>query len=131
MNYLARMFLLLAIAAAMFGCSDSRAARPLEFKKNIYTGHRMQPAEWLAKDVLENRIFTRYGGLDMLVTDCTAEAGRNQGLDGVRVLGVKERGAVILVDTEISFKNGKKLKSTEAWMQEDGVWKLTFRSEGK
>ena len=119
--------LLIGILLCLFliGCSDGVSDRAKEFFLNAYTGKPMQAEEWLTKDARSAQLFNAFGGLEALIRDCAAETERNQGLKSVNVLKIKHEGKVFLVEVEIVFNNNQKVNGEDAWIQENGKWKIT------
>lgn len=117
----------------MFGvlsnCPNDPSQRAREFYKNIYTGKIMQSKEWLTKEAQLSPLFKSFGGLDAVVKNNTAEAIRNQGLRFIKLLSVKKKGKYYLVEFEIFFNNKQTSSGMDAWIIEDGKWKITVNPE--
>ncbi|PKN88621.1 MAG: hypothetical protein CVU51_03800 [Deltaproteobacteria bacterium HGW-Deltaproteobacteria-1] len=108
-----------------FGCMDNPSERAKEFLKNAYTGKDMQPEDWLTKSGQSSQLFNSFGGLNALVKNCLDDAKRNNGLKAIKIINVTRQDKLTLVETEIFFNNNTSTNSINAWVKEDGRWKMT------
>lgn len=119
---LVRTFFIFTIILC-FGCIDNPSIRAKEFIKNAYNGNNMQSDKWFTKS--GQSMLNTFGGINALVRDCSNEAKRNQGLKEINIISIKQENKLTLIGTEIVFNNGTKKTGEDAWIKEDGKWKIT------
>ena len=125
MNKLFLKTFLIIICIMCLGCSDDPSLRAKEFRRNAYTGKNMQPDEWLTKSFQSALLFNTFGGINAIVKNCFNEAKRNQGLKEINIISIKQKNKITLIETEVVFNNNTKSTGIDAWIKENGKWKMT------
>jgi hypothetical protein len=113
---------LIFICTMCFGCAADPSIRAKEFTKNAYNGNNMQADEWFTKS--GQSALNQFGGINDLVRYCSNEAKRNQGLKEINIISIKQENKLTLIETEIVFNNGTKKTGEDAWINENGKWKM-------
>lgn len=117
---------LFLVSIVISGCGSSAVGRALKFSENAYNGIPMKESEWLVGEGrTRSSLLYKFGGLDALRLQSKAEADKNGGVSGVRVLRSLERNGKWFIEVEVIFKNGEKVTGADCWVLEDGVWKIS------
>jgi len=118
-------------SVALAGSTDVATERVVEFLTNVHTGKEMRADEWLTRQTRAAPAFEGFGGLDALVRQSTARAGRFGGLGSVQILDAKKVGQGYVVTAQVHFvEDYRKPDNSAVGANEDMVWRFRLINEG-